>query len=798
MTFTEVIHRVRTHGSPWPEDRSVAIQFVIYGADDFDHDLVRQWIDASRPSDSENETSYAAIVTAIDDTPVHSGLAGAYDAAGARLVIPVGVAWTAGDKGGPRRWFAGAPTSKTARERTLKKHPERCIMIAGDGASITALRDRFHRKFGNERRDNAFEDFIARQAALTIDRDLRRIEGVTLKLPRFIVPSIMARADFRAELEQIADETGSPLAKVEEEARKCLREIAPAPSPLYVNAMARIMRGLCSLGYDPDIVVDETRAAEIGELVRNRPAALLFTHKSHVDGGALIHFAHERGFPLLHMIGGINMAFFGLGTLGKKSGAIFIRRSFQDNVVYKAALRHYLAYILEKRFPVAWSLEGTRSRIGKLMPPRFGILKYVVEAAQKNGIDDLQLIPVSIYYDLIPEIESYASEQTGAVKRKESFAWFVGFAAGMRKPLGRIFMTFGEPVPAALAEDGASEDGDGDSFTLGLQKIAFQSAVNINEATPLTASGLLSFVMMSAAPRALSEAEIGDDLARLQDWALKRKIPMTDDLKNADVRKIRKVAQAMIEVGVLKQYDGGLEPLYGIAPGQDFTVSYYRNTILHFFFLNGMIELALAKAMTAAPGGSAQVFWDETNELRDLFKFEFFYPTKESFNRLIEMELAAQNPEWANLLNAGGGAIETLLESLSPLFAYGGLKQFIESYGVVSEAILRLKPGEASDEKSIVATCLKLGNEAVLRRRITGAESVAKLFFANGYKIAENRGLFDDDRDPSGERVAFARQMRDLQRRLRLIEAIDERRRSAQDLGVTGVVEGDGELRAAQ
>jgi glycerol-3-phosphate O-acyltransferase len=797
LTVANDIDGWRAHGNPWPEDRSIPIHFVVYGDDSYDHDLVRQWIAARQPSDSKNELHYAAIVTAIDDTPLHEGLSGAYDAEDGRLVIPVGVAWTSGDKGVRNRFSGGAPKSRRAKERALKKYPERCVMIAGAGATIAALRARFHKKFGDERSDAAFEDFIARQAALTIDRDVRRIDGVSLKLPRFVVPSIMTRSDFRAELRAIAADTGQPLADIEQRARACLREIAPSPSPLFVKTMARFMRALCGLGYDPDIVVDETQAKEIAALVRNRPAALLFTHKSHVDGGALIHFAHERRFPLLHMIGGINMAFFGLGSLAKKSGAIFIRRSFQDDLVYKACLRHYLAYILEKRFPVAWSLEGTRSRIGKLMPPRYGILKYVVEAAQKNGIEDLQLVPVSIYYDLIPEIDSYASEQSGATKRKESFAWFVGFVAGMRKPLGRIFMTFGEPVPAALVDE-TDEDAKGDAFSLGLQKIAFQSAVNINDATPITTSGLLSFVMINAAPQALTDAEISADLARLQAWALKRNIPMTDDLKTANARKIRKVAQAMIDVGVLKEYDGGLEPLYGIAPGQEFTVSYYRNTILHFFVLNGIIELALARAMSAGPGASAQVFWDETAALRDLFKFEFFYPPKDAFKAQIQQELSTQNPDWENMLNAGGGAVETLLESLSPIFAHGGLKPYIEAYSVVSEAILRLKPGESGDEKSIIATCLKLGKEAVLRRRITGEESVAKLFFSNGYKIAANRGLFDDDRETSGKRVAFAREMRDLQRRLRLIEAIDARRRSAQDLGVIGVVEKDSALRAAQ
>ena len=140
------------------------------------------------------------------------------------------------------------------------------------------------------------------------------------------------------------------------------------------------------------------------------------------------------------------MAFAGLGFLARRAGAIFIRRSFQDNALYKMILRLYIGYLLEKRFPFSWSFEGTRSRVGKLMPPKYGLLKYVTEAAHTTGARNLHIFPISISYDLIGDVADMTTEQTGAVKAPETLRWFLRYLSGLRQPMGRVYFDFGEPV----------------------------------------------------------------------------------------------------------------------------------------------------------------------------------------------------------------------------------------------------------------------------------------------------------------------------------------------------------------
>lgn len=758
--------------------------FVLVGETAAERAELARWLRAARPGRADQ---IAHVDTAREDETRHDGLAMLQAAPPSMLVAPLGIARAPEDEHAPWTHKFGsvirAPRRESRRARAIARSPESFLRFVGEPATVGRLRARFT-ALGEDADDAArFADFVARQSVVTVERERRKTPGARVKLPRMVVPAIMARADFRAELAAIATATGRTVAEVERDARACLIELAPAPDATFVSIMRWMARTICSLGYDPKMVYDEARAKEIDAIVRTRPTAFLFTHKTHVDGLAMINFAFERELPLLHVIGGINMAVAGIGTVAKKSGAVFIRRSFQDDPVYKASIRYYLSYVMEKRFPLAWSLEGTRSRLGKLMPPRFGILKYVLEAAQRRGIDDLQIIPVSIHYDLIPEIASYETEQTGAPKTKESLAWFLGYFAGMRKPLGRMFMEFGAPVTITASE--AAQAGAGDQISLDLKKIAFEAAVATNLATPLTASGAISFVMMSAAPQALTDQEITRELLAIRDFAAARGARMTHDFEDANVENVRAVARAMIDVGVLARHEDGVETVYSVAPGQQFTASYYRNTVVHLFVTNALIELALADAMDSAPGASEADFWRALFALRDLFKFEFFYSPAETFRAEAMAELDRLSENWRLRINAGGTAMGDMLKRLSPLFSPGVLKPIVDAYAVVADALLRLKQGDSTDEKDVVALCLKLGREAVLRQKIAGSESIAKYLYANGFNLAQQRGLIDGDTASlAGGRLAFAREMKAIQARIRLIESIASGRRAAHELGL--------------
>ena len=170
------------------------------------------------------------------------------------------------------------------------------------------------------------------------------------------------------------------------------------------------------------------------------------------------------------------MNFFPLGPLVRRSGVFFIRRSFKDNEVYKFVLRKYIDYLIEKRFSLEWYIEGGRSRSGKLLPPRFGLLAYVVDAYRRGKSDDVLLLPVSIAYDQISDVGDYAAEQRGAAKERESFGWFLRVIRRLGNQYGDVHLRFGEPISLqkALGPPDPAAEPHPDEESLALQKLAFE------------------------------------------------------------------------------------------------------------------------------------------------------------------------------------------------------------------------------------------------------------------------------------------------------------------------------------
>lgn len=800
--------------SPWPSDKTSKLLFLIDAGTNEERDFLKKWLDQSKPDAAsiltKNNLAFLSS-RGRDDTPSHDDLEKQVIYGEDRLFVPVRIAWLTDDRAGRRgprlkdfvfRQSSGPGVMQ--RKWLLNRTPDKVMPIAGKPATLEEMKRRYATKVGlppNEDVDQTkFADYVARQAILALEQAERSVNGAHQKLPYFVSRTLQSRKGFQDDIAEIGKEQNQTPEEALAEAGEYLKELVALPSEFHVDAMAQLSRFIYTRGYDPKIVHDPEDIKKLREIAKNHPIAFCWTHKTHVDGIALNAMLHDYKFPLPHIIGGINMAFMGLGYLARRSGAIFIRRSFQDNRIYKAVLRRYIGYLMEKRFPISWSIEGTRSRIGKLMPPRFGILKYVMEAARTANIDDLHLIPVTIYYDLIPEVAEYAAEQRGHTKRPESLAWFIEYVRGMNKPLGRISVRFGEPV--VVGQDietkpkyqlGAPSETQ-DAFALELQKAAFEVAVRINNVTPVTPSSIVTLALLGACPRSLSVEEITEELRDIIAWMQSRGIPMTSDFGEHTSERVQEIADTMIDLGILTRYDEGLSPVYGIAPDQHLIAGYYRNTIVHFLIIKAFMELAMVKAAEMPPGQSEAVFWDEALRMREIFKFEFFYSSKEEFREQLQRELDLSEPNWANLINGGTESVNKLIENIRPLFAHATLKPYIEAYSIVADGLLQFENTEPWDEKGFLNRCLKYGRQAYLQRRITSEESIAKLLYTNGTKLAQNLGLIGDaSGDLQGRRVAFAREIRDIGRRIEIIDALAAQRRHTDFISVREVNRTEGQ-----
>ena len=411
-----------------------------------------------------------------------------------------------------------------------------------------------------------------------------------------------------------------------------------------IDLVAWLIRLLYTQGYGRQLSYDRDQLKDVKALAQQHPVVFLPSHKSNLDHLVLQYALHENGHAPNHTAGGINMNFFPVGPLVRRSGTFFIRRSFRDDEVYKFVLHHYIDYLIEKRFSLEWYIEGGRSRSGKLLPPRFGLLAYVVDAYRRAKSEDVFLIPVSIAYDQISDVGDYAAEQRGGAKPRESFGWFLGVVRRLRRRYGNIHIRFGEPLSLAktLGRPDPHAAPNPDEQNLELQKLAFEVAVRINRVTPITSTSLVTLALLGTGDRALTAAEVRVALVNVLHFTRQRGLPTVGELDLDADEGVRRALEALERNGVVSCFMGGAEPVYQIGPEQQLQAAYYRNTVIHFFVNPAIAELALLRAAEPGVADPAAEFWDEAMRLRDLLKFEFFFAEKEIFRGELQRELAAQ------------------------------------------------------------------------------------------------------------------------------------------------------------
>lgn len=719
--------------------------YIIDARNRIERQILLDWIHAtSVDPGGEGAPMWVSLAIADDDHALDlDALKARLAGDPARTVVPLRVAWRIPgferDRalkfrhlifGDPRR-----PGPLRARF-ILWRDRRRAQILVGEAATQTELKARYLAQTcggdGCEEGSSEFAGFVARQAGLALDVAERGIRGSRYKVPRFVADSLRTNPKFRAALADLAGQLGRPVADLYREARPLMKEVIATPSALFLDLRARLDRMMFG-GYAPEMEVDAAELAKLRSVLREHPTAILFTHKTYIDGATPSRLAYENDLPMLHSFGGANLDFAIMGQFFRRSGMIFIRRSFQDQPVYKLVLRHYIAWLLAKRFPLSWAFEGTRSRLGKLMPPKYGLMKYVLDAAHATGTQGVHFVPFVTSFDLIRDVEEYAAEQTGRTKKPESLAWFIGYMKSLKEPSGRIRLDIGDPV--VIPEAPAPDD------RRALERIAFAVAVEANRVTPLTVTSVMCLILLGTAPRGVTEAEMIATIGRITAWARERGIRLSRELEGGDAAALAATLDTLVEGGLLTRFEAGSETVYSIDPAKHPMASYYRNIIAHHFLDRAMIELALFELRDADSKDSTAAFWTRIDRLRDLFKFEFFYPPRGEHLAALEAELERIDPAWAKRLASGDRGVAQLIRRCQPMVGHAILLPFAEAYSVVADILARARPGDPVDEKMLLDAALIEGRQAWLLRRISSEASIGKLLFANALSQMRHMGL---------------------------------------------------------
>jgi glycerol-3-phosphate O-acyltransferase len=703
------------------------------------------------------------------------------------LVIPVRVVWLPRERDGERRvrWSDLALLANPRRpgprrqQHIASREPDRFQIVVGESALLSALRTRQQAETGASADPEALARYVRRAAVVALERAERRVIGDRYKVPRLVAEQIADGAAFRAELCALALRLGLPEPEVRAQASAALAELVAVQSQTAIDLWSGIMRPLHAGTWT--VEADETGLARLREMNKRHALIFLPSHRSYADSLVLAGVLARHDFPGNHIVGGNNLNIWPVGALARRAGVVFIRRSFGHDEIYKTVVQEYFGYLLSKRFNLEWYFEGGRSRTGKLRAPRYGLLRYVAAALRSGRAEDVYLVPVSITYDRLAEVSEMAAEQAGAAKKKEGLTWLARYARSQRHSAGVAQVRFG---PAFLMRERlAGADASEREQRHALQKIAFEVAVGINRAAPVTANALVTLTLLGVRDQALTLAQVRQVLEPILRYIEIREIPARGITGLRDAAGISAVLSELHRSGVVSSYAGGEEPVYAIEPGQHMVAAFYRNNAIHWFVSRAIVELAMLHAADAGAGTPLDKGRAEARRLRDQLKFEFFFPERDTFEAELTGEMRLIAPDW----DAHAGSAEQVRELLTRsgfLMAHRVLRSFVDAQLVVAERLAARDASDSVEPDGLLDECEAVGRQMLLQGRLHGPESLSRELFRTALQLAENRDLLaPGSEDLAARREQSASYVRDLVARIRTAESLDTSLRA----GVSGV-----------
>jgi glycerol-3-phosphate O-acyltransferase len=553
------------------------------------------------------------------------------------------------------------------------------------------------------------------------------------------VAALLQSQEFLGATDTLADHLGRERRQVRAEAAGYVREMAASHNPVVLGTWHRIAAWLVR-GYE--IVTDPASLTELRELDRHSTLIFLTSHRSYLDEFALPPRLAHAGLSPCFGMAGANLDFFPLGTLARRNGIVHVRRASGDAPVYRTALRAVVGRLVSQGNNLVWSIEGGRTRTGKLRPPRFGLLRYVTDAIESVAATDALIVPVSIIYDQLPlhEVDLMAREARGIRKQPEDLKWLAAYARRLQTPLGRIYLDFGTPIP--VYERMTALHGEGLDDRQIVERLALDICHRINRTTPVTATAAVCVAMLGQ-DKALTLAEVCDTVEPLADYLHARGWAVAGNADLTERATVFATLRSLVDSGVLRCYTHGPQTVWGIGDDQHLIAAVYRNSAVHVLVVRAIAEIALL-TLAQTPTGDTRTAWQSALAVREMLKFDFFFAARAEFaqelwNEVSLMASATQQPTD----RVSAPQAHQWLTGSSLIVAPLVLRPYVDAYRVVAQQLLASAADEPWEQEQFLDACLRLAKQWSLQKRIASEESISGEMFGTGIKLAAHRGLLD-------------------------------------------------------
>lgn len=513
---------------------------------------------------------------------------------------------------------------------------------------------------------------IRRAILIYLFREERGVEGPTLKARWRVLREVLKDSGVRSAMKVRATaKNGSP-ERAEREVEKIFREISADMGSNWMAFMAAAVGGLFKRLF---VSIEVHRLAEIAEDSKRHPIVLVPSHRSYFDFLILSWLFYQNYLVPPHIAARDNMAFGPFGFLFRKVGAFYLRKSF-DDPLYKEVFRAYVGYLVREGFTQEFFIEGGRSRTGKTLAPRLGMLGWDVDAFLENRRSDLFFVPIAISYERLVEESGMIEELEGGEKSKESMLGLLRARKYLQSKFGSVHVSFGEPISLANALGNQRDSFEAlvrgqidspeiaaeleDSKREFVKDLGLSLVERIGWAMVANATSVAAVVLMGGAQAGMLRERLVAGMQNVAGILKLQGVRITPALER-DLGELRESIGFLERADLIQSRLDHRGEILHFEESRRRALDMYRNSIAHFLVIPSILARAVLRGLE-----KGQVH-DELKTWIDAFYREYYVSRELYFTRGEALLDHFENEGWITLEGDRWIATEGGVETLSML-----------------------------------------------------------------------------------------------------------------------------------
>lgn len=549
-----------------------------------------------------------------------------------------------------------------------------------------------------------------------------------------------------------------PIQKVQKEASAFLDEMAANYNIIVIKLASITLKWFLNTLFD-GVTINEDGLNRVKNISKKGPVIFIPCHKSHIDYLILSYLMYNNNMPCPHVAAGKNLSFWPMGPIFRWGGAFFIRRTFRGAVLYSKVFSEYIHNLLNEGFNIEFFIEGGRSRTGKLILPKLGLLSILLNAYKNRACEDLIFSPIFIGYDRVLEESSYLHEIEGKEKQPESFMQVIKARKFLNKRYGRIYIQFHDPISLKdlLLQNGTPiEDMPPKEFNILCRNLGHRIINAINNVSVVTPHAIVAASVLNCAKKSFSFDHLMSHVETYLNYLLTQKAKLADTLLLDNINTIERVLDIYVQRKFIDKVTKDpntllTDALFKVNENKRPNLEYYKNNCISFFVPAAITAISIL--VKDAFQFSASDLHADYNFLQYLFKYEFAYDVDKTPEYFVRKNLKAfideailmphpKLPDTYNLTSIGFRKLQLFSRFLKPYF---------ESYWIVLNYFMKY-PQNSIKAKERLKKIETIGNRMYKKKEIERIEALSIINYNNGIEFFTYNGVKGSD---DNEKILF-------------------------------------------